>query len=160
MLYPGVFLLGSNFLDLYFQFLCQMGVVLFHYFSNKFSISCSSSSPSGNPIIWILERLKMPQRFLSLLIFLNSCFFILFWLNLYFYLLFQIFDLSHGFLPFSASSLYILLYFTLYSLHFFLYFARVHSHFYEHPDHHCASDRLAISSSLSSFSGVLLWSFI
>ena len=32
------------FLDLYVYFLFQIKVVLFHYFSSKFSISCSSSS--------------------------------------------------------------------------------------------------------------------
>ena len=35
-----------------------------------------------------------------LLIFLNSCFFILFWLNVYFFLLLQIIDLSPSVLPF------------------------------------------------------------
>ena len=34
--------------------------------SNKFSICCSSSSPSGTPIIRMLEHLKMSWRFLSL----------------------------------------------------------------------------------------------
>ena len=34
--------------------------------SNKFSIFCSSSSPSGTPIIRMLEHFEMPWRFLSL----------------------------------------------------------------------------------------------
>ena len=34
--------------------------------SSKFSICCSSSSPSGTPMIWMLERLRMSWRFLSL----------------------------------------------------------------------------------------------
>ena len=51
-----------------------------------------------------------------LLIFLNSCFFILVWMDVYFFLLFQIIDLSPGFLPFTVGSLYIFLYFTLQSV--------------------------------------------
>ena len=35
-------------------------------FSGKFSISCSSSFPSGILMIWMLERFKLSQRFLSL----------------------------------------------------------------------------------------------
>ena len=35
-------------------------------FSKKFSISCFSSSPSGTPMIRMLERLKLSWRFLSL----------------------------------------------------------------------------------------------
>ena len=54
----------------------------------------------------------------SHLSFLNSCFFFLFWLNVYSFLLLQIIDLCSGFLPFTVGSLYIFLYFTLHSLHF------------------------------------------
>ena len=61
----------------------------------------------------------------ALLIFLISCFFIPFQLDVYFFLLFQIFDFSPGFLPFTVGSLYIFLYFTLRSLHFFLHFANL-----------------------------------
>ena len=35
-------------------------------FSNKFSISCSSSSPSDTPMIRMLEHLKLSWRFLNL----------------------------------------------------------------------------------------------
>ena len=55
----------------------------------------------------------------TLLIFLNSCFFILLQLNVYFFLLLQIIDLSPGFFLFTVGSLYIFLYFTFHSLHFF-----------------------------------------
>ena len=52
--------------------------------------------------------LEVPK---SLLIFLSSCFFILLWLNVSFFLLVQTIDLSPGFLPvtvaFSFISLYI-----------------------------------------------------
>ena len=54
---------------------------------------------------------------------MNPYLFILFQLNVYFFLLFQIFDLSLSFLHFTVDSLYIFLYFTLYSFCFFLYFA-------------------------------------
>ena len=43
-----------------------MGNFSFIVFSNKFSISCSSSSPSGTPMIQMLECLKLSWRFLSL----------------------------------------------------------------------------------------------
>ena len=42
------------------------GSFLTLFFSSKFSISCSSSSPSQTPMIQILVHLKFSQRFLSL----------------------------------------------------------------------------------------------
>ena len=60
--------------------------------------------------------LEVPKAFL---IFLNSCFFILFWLKVYFFLLVQTIDVSPGFLPVTVGSLYIFLYFTFHSLRFF-----------------------------------------
>ena len=91
---------------------------------------------------------------------MNSCFFILFWSNVYFFLLFQIVDLSPSFLPFTLGSLYIFLYFTFHSLHFFLYFMTILNQFCEHwitNVLNSVSDRLAISSSLSSIFGVLMF---
>ena len=83
----GVALFGSNlfgtlcFLDLYVYFLYQIGEVFF-IFSNMFSISHSSSSPSGTPMIWMWEHLKLSRRLLSFFsFFLNPCFFILFRFN-------------------------------------------------------------------------------
>ena len=94
-------------------------------------MSCSSSSPSGTPMIQMLERLKLSQRFLSL----SSCFWILVsslclveCLEQKFLLL-QTLDLSPSFLPFTVGSLYILLYFSFRSLHFFLYFGTILNHF-------------------------------
>ena len=84
-------------------------------------------------MVWISERLKLSWRFISL----NSCFFILFWLIVYFFLLLRIIDLSPSFLPFIVGSLYIFLYFTLYSLHLFLYLVTILNHFCEHPDYQC-----------------------
>ena len=73
MMCLGVFLLGSNFFDSlsFLDFLkvcslCQTGEVCFITFSNKFSVSCSSSSPSGATMIWMLEHLKLSQSFVSL----------------------------------------------------------------------------------------------
>ena len=125
MMWLGVCFLGSNFFgtlwaswkSISFARLRKFSLIMF---SNKFSISCPYSSPPGTPMIRMLECLKLSQRFLSLSsFFLNSWFFILFWLNVYFFLSFQTIDLSPSFLPFTVGSLYIFLYFTLYSLHFF-----------------------------------------
>ena len=77
MMYRGVFLLGSNFFGTLWAswiswnswksiFFTRLGKFSFLICSNKFSISCSCSSPSGSPIIRTLERLKLSQRFLSL----------------------------------------------------------------------------------------------
>ena len=108
-----------DFLEIYF--LCQTGDILLHYFFKYVFNFLLLSSSSGTPMIWILECLKLSQKFLSLSsLFLNSCFFILFWLNVYFSLLLQIIDLSPGVLPFTVGSLYIFLYFTQHSLHFFI----------------------------------------
>ena len=76
-------------------------------FSNKFSISCSSSPflyPYDSDVGTFKVVLEVPK---PLLTFLNSCFFILFYLNVYFFLLVQIVDLSPSFLPFTVGSLYI-----------------------------------------------------
>ena len=98
-----------------------------------------------------------------LFIFLNSCFFIPFQLDVYFFLLFQVVDLSPGFLPVTVGSLNILLYFILGIFHLFFHFrpsslssvSILITRALNPP-----SDRLAISSSLSSLSGVLLCSSI
>ena len=73
----GVVLFGFNlfgtlcaFWTCIIYFLCQIGKFSFIIFSNKFSVSCSSSSPSGTPMIWTLEHWKLSQRFLSLFSFL------------------------------------------------------------------------------------------
>ena len=51
----------------------------------------------------------VPEVLKPFLPFLNSCFFILFWLNVYFFLLFQIVDLSPSFLPITVGFLFIFL---------------------------------------------------
>ena len=67
--------------------------MLSYFFPNKFSITCSSSSPSGIPMIQMLACLKMSQSLLILFSsFFNSVFFLLFWLNFLFFM-FHIIDL-------------------------------------------------------------------
>ena len=56
----------------------RLGKFSFITFSNKFSISCSSYSPSGTPMILMLECSNLSPRFLSL-----SSFFFLEFLFLY-----------------------------------------------------------------------------
>ena len=68
----------------------------------------------------------------SLFIFLDSCFFLFFWMDVYFFLLFQTVALSPGFVPVSVGSLNILLYFTLGILHLFFHFANKLSQFCGH----------------------------
>ena len=74
----------------------------------------------------------VPEFLKPLLILKNSYFFILFWLEIYFFLLFQVVDLSPGFLLSTVGSLYIFLYFTL-GIHLFFHFATKLNQFREHP---------------------------
>ena len=94
-----------------------------------------------------------------LLIFLNSYFLSLFWLNVYFFLLLQTIDLSPGFLPVTVGSLYIFLYFTFIAFTFSSILQPYSTNSVSiliTSDLNCASDRLTISLSLSCiFSGAL-----
>ena len=68
MMFLGVFLFGT----LWASWTSWKSISLprlgkfFIIFSNKCSISCSPSSPSGTPMIQMLECLKLSWRFLSL----------------------------------------------------------------------------------------------
>ena len=117
MMCLGVFLLvllGSNFFGTLWASwttwksisFTRLGKFSFIICSNKFSIPCCCSSPSGTPIIQILEHFRLSQRFvrLSSLFWILVCFFILFPLDVYFFHLFQIIALSHGFLPVTVGS--------------------------------------------------------
>ena len=105
----------------------------------------------------------VPEVPKPLLIFLNSCFFILFWLNVYFFLLVQTVDLSPSFLPFAVPCIFS---FTSFFIAFtFSSILRPYSTISVsilitsvlNP----ASDRLTICSLFSYiFSGVLIYSFI
>ena len=131
MMCLGVCFLGSNFFGTLWTSWTswksisfnRLGEFSFIICSNKFSISWSYSSSSGTPIIWIVECFRLSQRFpRPSSFFLNSCFFIRFWLDVYFFLLFQIIALSPGFLPVTVGSLNILLFFTLGIFHLFFSF--------------------------------------
>ena len=150
-------------LDFYVYFFIKLRKFSFIIFSNKFSISCSSSSPSGTPIIGMLECFKLSHRFLSL----SSIFWTLvssvssgwmfipsFFPNPWFE---SQFPSLHCWFPVYLLS------FTLHSLHFFLYFVTVLNQFCEiliTSVLNSASDRLSISLSLSSSSTALICSFI
>ena len=145
------------------------GQFLFHYFSNKFSISCSSSSPSGIPMIQMLVCLGIFQRLLILSSFFwilvssfcsgwklisSLCSKSLIWIlasspsllvpyRSFFISLTANFISSFMLLPYSMSSLSILITSVLNS-----------------ADKQPASDRLLITISRSSFPGVFFFSFI
>ena len=115
MLCLGVYLFGIIwgslcFLDLYIYFLHQIREVFWH-FSNRFSISCSLSSPSNYPMTTLmLVHLKLSQRLLTLSIFFSSFCFLLSWLGclfvcLFCFLIFQIADLFLGFIYSIVDSL-------------------------------------------------------
>ena len=101
----------------------------------------------------------VPEVRKSLFTFLYSCFFLLFWLDVYLFLLFQIAALSPGFLLVTVGSLNILLYFIWGIFHFLIKLNQSVSILITRALN-SPSDRLAISSSLSSLSEVLLCSFI
>ena len=140
MMCLGVCFFGSNFFGTLWASwksisFSRLGKFSFIICSNKFSICSFCSSPSGTPLIWILERFKLSQRFVRLFTFLNSCFFVLFRFDVYFFLLFQIIALSPGFLPVTVSSLNILLYFILGIVHLFFHFLTKLNQFCEHFDY-------------------------
>ena len=89
----------------------------------------------------------------------DSYFSNLFWLDVYFFLLFQIVDLSPGFLYFTVHSLYIF-FISLCIAFISSFIVQPHSvisvSILISSVLNFASDRLATSSSLSSFSGVLI----
>ena len=120
-------------------------------------MSCPSSSPSGTPMIRMLEHLKLSRR--SVPRPLLTFFEFLFLHSVYFFLLLQIINLSPSLLPVTVGSLYIFLYFT------FIAFTSS-STLWPYSTNsvsilitsvlNCASDRLAISSLLSC---IFFWSF-
>ena len=97
---------------------------------------------------------------MPLLIFLNSCFFVLFWLDVSFFLLVHTVDLSPSFLPFTVGSL---LFFLISLCIAFIFssnlqpYSTISVSILITSVLNSASDRLAISSLLNSFSGVLMF---
>ena len=112
------------------------------FYSNKFSISCSSFCPSGTPMIWILECLKISQMFLSL----SSFFWILVSSNYSGWMLISSFcsklliwvlvSFPSLLVPLFLFS-FIFLYFFFHILYFFLSFVTILNEFCEHPDYQC-----------------------
>ena len=112
MMCLGVGLLASflsgtlYFLDLHVYFLHEIREVFFHYFSNRLPISCSFSSPSGTPMMWMLDLLNLFQRLLTLSSsFLDSFFFLFFCMVVFCFLMFQIIDVILSFIRFIVVSL-------------------------------------------------------
>ena len=171
MMCISVFLFGSNFFGiLWASWTCmsisfiRLGKFSFIIFSNKFSISCYCLSPSGAPMIWMLECLKLSQRFLSL----SSFFWILVssfcsgWMFISSFC-----SKSLIWVPVSFSSLLVPCVFFFISLRIaFTYFfilgpySIISVSILITSVLNSASDRLAISLSLSYFSGTLTCSFI
>ena len=123
-----------DFLEVYFLhqirevFLCYLFKWVFNFLLLFFSFWHPYNSDFGT----FLVVSEIPQH---LFIFLNSCFFILFWLDVYFFVFFQIVAFIPGFLPVTVGSLNILLYFTLGIFHSFFHFLTKLSQFCEHFDY-------------------------
>ena len=94
---------------------------------------------------------EVPQPILA---FLSSCFFLLVWLDVYLFLMFQLVDLNPSFFLFSVGFLWVIVYFTYYFI--FLLHSMTSLSILITSVLNSASDRLAISNLLSSF----LWGFV
>ena len=166
----SVFPLGFNFFDTCWNSwtswksisFARLGKFSFIISSNKFSISCSSSSPTGTLINQMLECLKLSQRFLSL--------------SSFFWILASSF--SSGWMLISSLCskplIWVLVSFPSLLTPCIFYFISLcvafTSSFFDRAQSilsvlitsvlNSASDRLPISSSLRSFSRVLVCSFI
>ena len=79
-------------------FFTKLGKFFSLFFSNRFPISCSFSSPSGTPMMQMLHLLKLSEAAHIILIFLNSFLFLLFLLVVYCFLRFQIIYLILSFI--------------------------------------------------------------
>ena len=122
--------------------------------SNKFSISCSSSSPSGTIMIWIFALLEMSQVFLSF-----SSFFKILVLSGLVECLFLPYVPNPGFLPFSlvpCGFFFILLSVTFISSLMLLPYSMSSLSILITSALNSASDRLVISILFSFF----FWSFV
>ena len=105
-----------------FMSFTKLGKFSFIIFSNRFRIFCSFSSLSDTPMTWMLDLLKLSQRLLITLYFFYSFFFVLSWVVVFCFLMFQIIDLILGFIHSTVVSLYIVLYFNWCILCFWLNF--------------------------------------
>ena len=173
MICPGVYLFASiMFVSLCTYWTCmsisftKLGKFSFFlFFSNRFPISCSSSSPSSTPMRGMLDLLKLSQRLLTLLGFFFGFFFLLVVLIDYFLIpyvpnhwfdsqlhpLYCCFPVNCSLFELVCSSV---LFFRLLSSSLSSLRILITSVF------NSASDRFFISIQFSSFSGVLIYSFI
>ena len=110
MMCLGVFLLGSNFFGTLWaswtswnSTIHHIGEVFLHYLFkwvfNLLLFFFSFWNPCDSDVIEFIVVPEVPKPLLN---FLNTCFFILVWLDVYFFFLFQIIDLSPSFLPFTV----------------------------------------------------------
>ena len=117
-------------------FFCLIGEVfvhyLFKYIFNILLLFFSFWHPYNSDIGTFQVVPEIPQ---PLFIFLDSCFFILIQLDVYFFLLFQIVALSPGFIPVTGGSLNTLLYFILGIFHLFFHFSTKLNQVCEHFDY-------------------------
>ena len=167
----GVVLLESNLLGILWAswtcmsiFFTKLRKFSFIIISNKFSISCSSYCPSDIPMIQMLEYWKFSHRFLSLSSF--------FWILISSFCSHWVFISSFCsksliWVPVSFPSLLVPCIFCFISLciafsSFFILrpYSTISVSMLITSVLHPASDRLAISLLLSSFSGVLICCFI
>ena len=141
----------------------RLGKFSFIICSNKFSISCSSSSPSGTPMIQMLVHLKLSHRFLNLSL--------VFWILVFSFCSDWLFissccSKSLIWIPASFPSLLVpcrFFFISLCNFHFFLYFLPYSMSSLSiliTSVLNSASDRLAVSILLNSFAGLLFCSLI
>ncbi|KAF6125242.1 hypothetical protein HJG60_009762 [Phyllostomus discolor] len=103
--------------------LIKLGKFSFITCSTRFSIPCSSSSPSGVPIIWILLRFILSCISLNpSLCFLSLFFLFLFFLGVLFYFVLQFDYPIFCFINLAFHSFYCVLQFRNCILHFLLTF--------------------------------------
>ena len=130
-------------------FFAKLWKFFYVIFSSKFSISCSSSSPAGTPMIQMLVHLQISQRLLILL-FLLKVYLYLFFILLY-SCFFLLFSLNASFFPYVPNHWFesrlppfeffpCRFFFCLCNLPFFLglfYAIALLNEFLEHPDYQC-----------------------
>ena len=163
----GLFFLGSNLFGTLWASrtswksisFARLGKFSFIMFSSKFSISCFSPSPSGTPMIHMSEYLKFSKRLLSL----SSFFWIVssLWSSWMFISSFCSTSLIGVLVSFPSLLVpCIFLFYFLTSPFILQLYTVISVSILITSVLNSASDRLTISSSLSSFSGVLICSYI
>ena len=139
----------------------KLGKFSFLTFSNRFPVSCPFFSPSGTLIMHILEYLKLSQRLLILSSYFGFFFPFVVLIGCFCFLVFQIIYLIIGFIHCKLFFISISVSFISDWIFFYAAEASLNSlSILITSVLNSASDRLLISISLTSFSGVLICSFI